>query len=44
MVCLECREGDHAHCYDTKHPQQDYPGCACQHLPRENLTGSENDG
>lgn len=19
MVCIECRENDHSHCYDTKH-------------------------
>lgn len=34
MVCTECREGDHDHCYDTKHPEQGYRGCACQHRPR----------
>lgn len=33
MICPECRQGDHAHCYDTKHPAQDYRGCACQHHP-----------
>lgn len=31
MICPECREGDHPHCYDTQHPHQDYRGCACQH-------------
>lgn len=31
MVCIECRENDHSHCYDTKHPAQTYRGCGCQH-------------
>lgn len=34
MVCIECREGDHRHCDDTKHPTQTYRGCACQHRQR----------
>lgn len=34
MICPECREGDHGRCYDTKHPAQEYRGCACQHQPR----------
>ena len=34
MICTECRDDDHENCYDTKHPQQDYRGCACQHDPR----------
>lgn len=34
MVCPECRAEDHGNCYDTKHPNQTYRGCACQHQPR----------
>lgn len=26
MICPKCRDGDHAHCYDTQHPQQNYRG------------------
>ena len=35
MICPECRDGDHEHCYDTKHPEQEYRGCACQHQTRD---------
>lgn len=34
MVCTECRDNDHGNCDDTKHPEQDYRGCPCQHMPR----------
>lgn len=33
VICPECRDDDHEHYYDTKRPEQDYPGCACQHQP-----------
>lgn len=36
MICPECQDDDHEHCYDNKHPQQEYRGCACQHHPRQN--------
>lgn len=35
MICTECRNDDHEQCHDTKHPEQDYRGCACQHQPRD---------
>lgn len=28
MICPECQDDDHEHCYDNKHPQQEYRGCA----------------
>lgn len=35
MICPECRDDDHEHCYDKKHHQQAYRGCACQRHPRQ---------
>lgn len=43
MVCTECRDGDHEHCYDTKHPTQAYRGCACQHQQRDQEAGHGDD-
>lgn len=43
MVCPECRDADHGHCYDTKHLNQAYRGCACQHHPRVEEEGDRGD-
>lgn len=45
MVCPECRDGDHDHCEDTKHPHRLYRGCACQHAATgEGEAGAAPDG
>lgn len=43
MVCVECREGQHSECEDTKHPDRLYRGCACQHQERP-PKGESDDG